>query len=525
MSTATSAALANIVQAIRDSDFERANALALEALAQGALDPALFNVQAMWHERHGRDAEAVALYRRSAELAPADLAILNARGLCLARLKRFDEAVADFDKAIGIRPDYALSHYRRGHTLWQAGRLAEAEESLRRSLRLGANSSEALSCLAAVAAARGNISAAGSYARQVLQSAPTDPIAVSVAAAADLADGKGTQAEARLRPLLDAQGLAADARLTVLGLYGRALHLQGRANESFDTYAARNALLQTQLRAASPSLSIRLRSLNDFLGRAAPSFWHTFEQPISPEEQRPEQHVFLGGFPRSGAEVLAGLLARHPGIALLRDVDPLCRAASEYLTGSGIRNFAALGVKGLAAERTAYWAGVRASGLSFGGKVLIDNSPANAVRLPLIAKLFPTARVLSMQRDPRDIVASCFMELPRVSETLAGAFDIGQIAQLFDDVAKIVRASRDRMSLPVAAVRYETLVAHVEVSLSATCEFIGVNWERAPFERPGAREDDFGYFSEQPGMWRAWAEQLSSVLPVLEPWLNEGGYD
>ncbi len=39
--------------------------------------------------------------------------------------------------------------------------------------------------------------------------------------------------------------------------------------------------------------------------------------------------------------------------------------------------------------------------------VFIDKMPLNLVFLPLIAKLFPSAKILLALRDPRDVVLSC----------------------------------------------------------------------------------------------------------------------
>jgi hypothetical protein len=282
------------------------------------------------------------------------------------------------------------------------------------------------------------------------------------------------------------------------------------------------------LQPASPlALSSELQSLTNFLSNATASFWRPFAAEWAAVELGPDLHVFLGGFPRSGVEILANFLRRHRAVALLQDRNALSGAARRYLSNAEtIRAFTSLDTEGVAAEREIYWSEVRASGLSTSGKVLIDCSPTNAIYLPLVAKFFPSARVVFMQRDPRDIVTSCFTEFPRIANTFPEAYDLPSIAQLLNDVGKIVRTARDRMSLPVAAVRYENLVADPNRSLSAVCEFMELGWERALIERPpsDARENDFGYLSEQAGMWRMWAEQFSSMLPLLAPWLEEGDY-
>jgi len=54
--------------------------------------------------------------------------------------------------------------------------------------------------------------------------------------------------------------------------------------------------------------------------------------------------------------------------------------------------------------RAAYWRRVRAGGAEVSGKVFIDKHPLNTLKLPLIARLFPAAKILFARRDPRDVV-------------------------------------------------------------------------------------------------------------------------
>ena len=57
--------------------------------------------------------------------------------------------------------------------------------------------------------------------------------------------------------------------------------------------------------------------------------------------------------------------------------------------------------------RAAYWAEVARGGVEVAGKVFLDKAPAGTLYLPLIAKLFPGAKILFALRDPRDVVLSC----------------------------------------------------------------------------------------------------------------------
>src|SRR5262249_41689414 len=58
------------------------------------------------------------------------------RGNALRDLKRHAEALASYDKAIALKPDYAEAHYNRGNALRDLKRLAEALASYDKAIAL-----------------------------------------------------------------------------------------------------------------------------------------------------------------------------------------------------------------------------------------------------------------------------------------------------------------------------------------------------------------------------------------------------
>ena len=51
-------------------------------------------------------------------------------------MKRYDEAPADFDKAIALNPNYAEAYYNRGNLLTSKGEMEEAQKALVTALEL-----------------------------------------------------------------------------------------------------------------------------------------------------------------------------------------------------------------------------------------------------------------------------------------------------------------------------------------------------------------------------------------------------
>ena len=119
------------------------------------------------------------------------------------------------------------------------------------------------------------------------------------------------------------------------------------------------------------------------------------------------RHVFLLGFPRSGATLLEQALAGHGDVTALAETECLIDAARDWLADAGdIARFCAAPDEALDPYRAAYWRRVAAAGVDPAGRVFVDKHGFNIFKLPLIARLFPEARIIVMRRDPRDTVLS-----------------------------------------------------------------------------------------------------------------------
>ena len=89
--------------------------------------------------------EAVLSYDRAVALNPRDVEAFNNRGNALQGLKRFDEALASYDRALALNPHQAETFYNRGITLHALRRLDEAVASYTRAVALKPDFAEAFS--------------------------------------------------------------------------------------------------------------------------------------------------------------------------------------------------------------------------------------------------------------------------------------------------------------------------------------------------------------------------------------------
>jgi 4-amino-4-deoxy-L-arabinose transferase-like glycosyltransferase len=163
----------------------------------------------------GDDARAAELFRQSLSIRPDEPSVLGNLGLSLMRLHREEEAIADFRRAAELRAKDWRAWLRLGCALEQAGRIDEAEPCLVRALDLDPKST--------LESAQG----------LVRQSNGRDLVALDVLAAAQAKSGRfdeaaSTASLAGIQPPAGQEALAARMRERA-ELYRRHETLGGRA--------------------------------------------------------------------------------------------------------------------------------------------------------------------------------------------------------------------------------------------------------------------------------------------------------
>ncbi len=168
--------LGEVLRLAQARDFERAGPIARKALAEGFEHPLLLNVVATTLEQEGRFAEAAQLLERAVAMAPQDIGARNALALCLQRLDRPAEALAQVEILLKQHPELGFAHANKGNALIALGFLGRARASHLRALELDPGNVSAMASLASIASHRGNHDEARSWAQRVLSACPNFPM-------------------------------------------------------------------------------------------------------------------------------------------------------------------------------------------------------------------------------------------------------------------------------------------------------------------------------------------------------------
>jgi Flp pilus assembly protein TadD len=540
---ADQATLAEILSLAQNRDIQRAADLAERTLAGGFEHPLLFNVLATRHEQQGNFEASCRLLQRAVAIAPGDVAARHALALCLLRLERPAEALSHVDEILKAHPDLPFVHASKGGALIGLGSLGLAEQSHRRAVELEPGNLAALAALASIATQRGQHADARLWAERALAIAPGFPDAVLSLASAELASGATQRAEILLQQLiLDSRAGATD-KARAAGLLGDVLDAEHRYREAFAAYSSCNEALRTIHRRYAAGTAVReyAASVGAAFSRLEPGTWPELPSPGSSESPggdrgAPSAHVFLIGFPRSGTTLLEVVLDGHPRVASGEELDLMTPAVVRYLREPvDLAVLAAAPEAELAPFRAAYWQAVRAAGIEVDGRIFIDKYPLNTLKLPLIARLFPEARILFACRDPRDVVLSCYRRRFKMNPAMYELLRLEDAAAFYDAVMAFADRVRPALGLPWHTVRYEDLIADLAAETQRICAFLGIEWMDGLGEfakRAAAREQAtpstaqlrVGLDRTGAGHWRHYEGELAAIMPTLSRWVARFAY-
>ena len=516
-----------IEQALVERDIARAADVAEKALGEGQRHPMLLNLAAWKREEAGDFEASLALLEEALDLSPGDPSVIGAIGAVLRKQGRLSEALRRLDQAIRLDPTAAAPWLEQGMALETGGSLEPALASYRRAAELDPQSASAFGGVASIASRRGDHDIALQFGRRALELDPLDPPGAAGVARTMIEQGEPEQALA----ILD-RALAPDLRdenlANLASLKGDALDRLGRPAEAFAAYSDSNEATARRLDRLRASGETH-RDLAERLGRefAEVGAWPADEPVGDPAP------AFLIGYPRSGTTLVENVLASIPEVEALEE-RPTLAAGDEYFREGGLQKLAHLSGDRLDALRGAYWAYVSAAGIDARGKLFLDKDPLKGLALPLIARLFPAARIIVMRRDPRDVVWSCFRANFAPSPAAAEFTGLERAARHYDAVMRTQEQFLAALPLSRLELHYEALVGDFDEQTRRLCDFLGAEWteEMRDFAKTARRRGVSTMSAAQvtkplydgSRQWQRYEEHLRPVLPILAPWVERFGY-
>jgi hypothetical protein len=419
-------------------------------------------------------------------LRPNFAEALSNRGNTLKELKRFEEALASYDRALTLRPDYAEAHNSLGVVLLQLGHLSQARAALEQAVELAPRKAK--------------------YRRDL---------------------GEITRFVAGHEHLAALEKLAADSvtlsvgdRIELHFALGKANEDVGRHAEAFRQWLDGNALKRQQIAYDEAATLGELDRIQSVFTCELIRTWQDVGDP-SPVP------VFIVGMARSGSTLVEQILASHPqvfGAGELKHFDGSVKQIRtnfgdaaiypELVSGMTDEDFRDLGVRYLAEIKRLASDSIR----------ITDKAPGNFMFAGLIHLALPNARIIHTIRNPVDTCLSCFSKL--FNEGQNHTYDLAELGRYYRHYQELM-AHWHRVLPPgrILDVRYEDVVADLEGQARRIIAHCGLNWDPRCLafhqtERPvltaSAAQVRRPIYNNAIGRWRVHEEALGLLLAELD---------
>ncbi|MEQ1753947.1 MAG: sulfotransferase [Micropepsaceae bacterium] len=516
--------------------FAEAERTARDVLARFGNEPNALMILGLVHLEQGDAAGAVECLTHAKRLNPGHIHVLTNLGVALRAQGRLLEAQLNLEAAVQIDPAFAPAHNNLGNVHLDLEQREEAVRSYERAVALQPMNADALANLARLAEEGHRLEDAAALSSRALSVIPGHVQASLTRARVRQRQGDLSGAVTEFQTLLSGSQVPPNVRSIAHGYLGECLERLSRYSDAFAQFQLSNEVQQHLHENAfggdgdylSPK---RVDELIAFMARADARLWSA----SPPVERVP---VFLVGFPRSGTTLLDQILSSHPQITVLEERDTfidVCKAL--MVPGDKFDFWADLASHQVEHLRALYWRQVE-TGMK--GQVIkpvfVDKLPLNAVMLPLIHRLFPTAKIILALRDPRDAVLSSFQQRFGMNAAMFQMLRLDTAAAYYDKVFSLVRLCSERLPLTVFRIRYEDLVADFDREIGGLLQFLELGWDdnvrnyvvtakSRRLNTPSATQVVQPIYSSSVGKWRNYQPQMVGILPVLAPWVAAFGYE
>jgi tetratricopeptide (TPR) repeat protein len=481
--------------------------------------------------KHGKRGEAERLARAALRINPDNAGAHDRFGTLLSELNDLPAGEWHFRRALELAGPQAGPLANLGLNLMQQGRAAEAEPCFAQANTLSPRTLSILAHWSKLREVQGDLEGAERLLDQA--QAASSPEAVNLLRAQYLSRA-GRHAEA-LAIIEAAPALNGDGQLERGRLYER----HGRHDEAWRDFVEGKQKLAAEaggLRYDAAAVQAFYAALKEFFvrGRIA-------RLPRAAERDDVPQPIFVLGFPRSGTTMIEQVLSSHSyvhaggelpwlgelrqlALRLFSDAGPFPECLAQTMTADH-RHAAAL-------FRDHYLARAEASGLLGSGKAwFVDKMPFNEMYLPLLWMAFPRAKIVRIQRDPRDVCVS--MLANHLTHGFHCAYRIEDIVRHLEATSALLEHFRREFGFDECVLRYEAFVADPHRETRRLLEYLEL-----PFEESCLRFHENPRYAPTPsyarvtepvndrsiGRHRHYATQLEPHLAELGPVLTAGGY-
>jgi len=478
---------------------------------------------------------ALDYFKKALKIKPKFAAVYNNIGNALNAKGDTDAAIGSYKKALKIKPDYAEAYYNKGIALKDKGEQKAAIDSYKRAIKIKPDYADAYSNTCELYE-RSNklaeLSEVISIAKAALKKLPSDLLYYE--ALYNFRSQNYDHCET-LIGLINIDQLAATRTSLFWQLRAKLEQHQKNYNAAFisftemnNTYINSPIYNAKQAQTYFDELLMRVKDLNNAL-----------ETPYCQnlEESSADVPIFLIGFPRSGTTLLDTILRTHSKISVVEEKNMLSQA-KKYL-GNNLSTFDIenLTSQELLSAREVYFEELSKHVSTNSSGCVIDKFPLNIVDVPIIHKLFPTAKFILALRHPLDSILSCWMQPFQANDAMANMVELSRIVDFYAAAMTVLELSEKRYQLTIHRIRYEDLVLDMKTEVSNLLNFLELDWEnelenyqqtalnRGIISTPSYSQVIQPLYKTASNRWVKYQESLKKYFIKIEKWTTKFGYE
>lgn len=256
---------------------------------------------------------------------------------------------------------------------------------------------------------------------------------------------------------------------------------------------------------------------------------HFSSKPMTLSNGSPkERAIFIVGMPRTGTTLVERIISNHSDVATGGELYNFS-VALKRIIGSSSNEFidsdflnrltevdrALLGRNYIAS--TEY--------LLSGKRFLVDKLPLNVLYAGLIIEALPETRIICLDRNPLDTIASNYRQLFSFQDSTFGySLNLEDAARYYIEFKHLADWWRNLYPDNFYTINYESLVRNPEQEIRALLSFCGLEWEEAclaveknnkPVATASAVQVRQPISATSVGQWKHYATYLEPAIAVL----------
>jgi tetratricopeptide (TPR) repeat protein len=414
--------------------------------------------------RLGRLKQAVASYNRAIRIKPDYARAHNNLGNALSALGQYEEAVASFSTALQLEPDYAGASLNLGIAQVNLGMPEAAIVSYREALRVDPDFAEAHNSLGNALTSVGKPQdAIASYSEALRIKPGYSEAHWNMSHAKDYAQGDPHLDQ--MLQLLTQADISDHDRVNLNFALGKVHDDIGDYDEAFSYFSTGNSLWKEQLNydiANDRALFARLKTT---FAEDSPRL----DAAEEPERQNSQVPVFILGMPRSGTSLVEQILASHSQVYGAGELSLL----GGSVTAAGW-NSTDLSSAQLETVRNSYLSGLQKLGTT--ERYVTDKMPHNFCWIGFICAMTTDAKIIHVQRDARAVCWSNFRN-HFSNKNIGFANDLEDVAEYYKMCVDLMAFWHQRFPGRIYDLDYDALTEHQEDESRNLLEHVGLEWE------------------------------------------------